>query len=103
MLYFAEMFFAAAAEDLGQGDRARASYARAAELFPGAPSPNLALSQLALRANDRTLALGAVERALQPAGGEGAREDPWWRYHTLQGRDAPGWFDRLHQSLDHAP
>ena len=103
MLYFAEMFFGAAAEELGQGDRARASYARAAELFPGAPSPNLALSQLALRANDRVAALAAVERALQPTGGERGREDPWWRYHTLQGRDSAGWFDRLHESLEDEP
>jgi tetratricopeptide (TPR) repeat protein len=103
MLYFAEMFFGAAAEEVGQGDRARASYARAAELFPGAPSPNLALSQLALRANDRLAALAAVERALQPGGDERERDDPWWRYHTLQGRDSAAWFDRLHESLQAEP
>jgi tetratricopeptide (TPR) repeat protein len=99
MLYFAEMFFGAAAEALGQADRARASYARAAELFPGAPSPNLALSQLALRANNRGAALAAVERALPPAGGDRESADPWWRYHSIQGRDAAGWFERLHESL----
>ena len=65
MLYFAEMFFGAAAEELGQLDRARASYARAAELYPGAPSPQLALSQLALRGNDRAAALDAVQRAVR--------------------------------------
>jgi VWFA-related protein len=103
MLYFAEMFFGAAAEELGQGDRARAAYARAAELFPGAPSANLALSQLALAANDRVAALAMVERALQPAEGERGRDDPWWRYHTVQGRDFAGWFDRLHESLEDEP
>ena len=103
MLYFAEMFFGAAAEDLGQSDRARASYARAAELFPGAPSPNLALSQLALRGNDRTAALDTVQRALQPQGSEHVRDDPWWHYHTVQGRDAPAWFDRLYGSLTDEP
>jgi VWFA-related protein len=99
MLYLAEMFFGAAAEDLGQWDRARASYARAAELYPGAPSPRLALSQLALRSNDRAAALAAAQQAGQPPGGERDRVDPWWRYHSIQGRDAAVWFDRLHRSL----
>jgi len=103
MLYFAEMFFGAAAEELGQRDRARASYTRAAELYPGAPAPMLALSQLALRGHDRAAALDAVQWALQPQGGERDRVDPWWRYHTVQGRDAAGWFDRLHKSLTDEP
>ena len=87
----------------GSADRARASYARAAELYPGAPSPTLALSQLALRGDDRAAALDAVQRALQPPGGPLDRDDPWWRYHAVQGRDAAGWFDRLYGSLTDEP
>ena len=47
--YYAEMFLGAASESLGRNDSARVSYARAAALYPDAPSPRLALSQLALR------------------------------------------------------
>jgi VWFA-related protein len=99
LLYFAEMFYGAAAEELGQLDRARASYVRAAELYPGAPSPLLALSQLALRDDDRAAALDAVRGALLPQGGGRGRDDPWWSYHAIQGRDAAAWFDRLYRSL----
>jgi VWFA-related protein len=101
MLYFAEMFFGAAAEELGQRDRARASYTRAAELYPDAPSPKLAMSQLALRGNDRKAALDAIEQALELPGR--GRDDPWWRYHEVQGRDAAVWFERLHRSLANEP
>jgi VWFA-related protein len=103
MLYFAEMFFGATAEAQGQPERARASYARAAELYPAAPSPQLALSQLALRRDDRPAALRAVERALQPEPGLEERDDPWWQYHVVQGRDAAVWFERLHESLGDEP
>ena len=98
-LYLAEMFCGAAEEQLGRRDRAKASYARAAELYPDAPSPRLALSQLALSGNDHAVALEAVEHALQAAPGTRERDDPWWRYHDLQGRDAAAWFARLYQSL----
>jgi len=99
LLYYAEMFYGAAAEDLGDGEHARAAYARAAELFPGAPSPNLALSQLALRANDRIAALDAAQRAMEAPPRDRDREDPWWGYHAVQGRDADAWFTRLYRSL----
>jgi len=103
LLYYAEMFFGATAESLGQTDRARASYSRAAELYPGAPSPQLALSQLALRADDRRAALRDVDRALQPEAGLEERDDPWWHYHVVQGRDAASWFEKLHASLEEEP
>jgi VWFA-related protein len=99
LLYLAEMFYGAAAEELGQRARAQASYARAAELYPDAPSPRLALSQLALHDNDQAAALDAVQRAMQPPPGGRDRDDPWWRYHAIQGRDASAWFARLYRSL----
>jgi VWFA-related protein len=99
-LYFAEMFFGASVEALGQRERARVSYLRAAALYPRASSPHLALSQLALLDDDRAAALGEVQRALQLPGTEG---DPWWRYHAIQGRDAARWFDELYRSLELEP
>ena len=68
LLFYAEMFLGAATEALGRYDQARDSYARAAELYPGAPSARLALSQLALRGNDRAAALEAMRASATPAG-----------------------------------
>ena len=27
------------------------------------------------------------------------RDDPWWRYHVVQGRRVDAWFDELHRSI----
>jgi tetratricopeptide (TPR) repeat protein len=97
--YYAEMFLGAAREALGRNDSARASYARAAALYPDAPSARLALSQLAFRGNDRAAALDAVGRALRPEPFRPDRDDPWWRYHVVQGRRVGAWFAELHASL----
>jgi VWFA-related protein len=99
LLYYAEMFLGAAAEALGRHDQARASYARAAELYPGAPSPRLALSQLAHRRNDRAAALDEAREALRRPLRRQDRDDPWWRYHSVQGRGVPARFEKLYQSL----
>jgi Flp pilus assembly protein TadD len=93
------MFLGAAYEALGRYDSARESYGRAAALYPGAPSPRLALSQLALRGHDRAQALAAVQSALRPAARPGDAADPWWRYHVVQGRAAAARFDELYRAL----
>jgi hypothetical protein len=89
MLYYGGMFLGAAEEGLGNRDAARVAFEQAAELFPRAQSPLLALSQLArryadrggaLRAMDRLFALEEEERDLQ--------DDPWWSYYLAQARDA---------------
>jgi tetratricopeptide (TPR) repeat protein len=97
--YYGEMFLGAADEARGKSDAARAAYARAAALYPTAPTPRLALGQLALRGDDRAGAMTAVERALRPPSGSQEADEPWWRYHLVQGRGASGWFDELHGSL----
>jgi hypothetical protein len=93
------MFLGAAYEALGRYDSAKDSYGRAAALYPGAPSPRLALSQLALRGHDRAQALTAVLVALRPAAHPGDSADPWWRYHVVQGRASASRFDELYRSL----
>jgi len=98
LLYYAEMFLGAASEALGSFDSAKASYARAAALYPQAPSPRLALSQLAIRGQDRTGALAAVQVALRPSAGAEDAADPWWRYHVIQGRGFDAWFEKLYRS-----
>jgi hypothetical protein len=103
LLYYAEMFLGAASEALGSFDAAKSSYSRAAALYPQAPSPHLALSQLALRGQDRTRALAAVQVALRPSTGGDDAADPWWRYHVIQGRGSEAWFAKLYQSVTAAP
>jgi tetratricopeptide (TPR) repeat protein len=102
LLYYAEMFLGAASEALGRFDAAKTAYARASALYPQAPSPRLALSQLALRGQDRTRALAAVQVALRPSA-SGDDADPWWRYHVIQGRGSDAWFAQLYRSVTAAP
>jgi tetratricopeptide (TPR) repeat protein len=84
LLYYGELFLGAAEESLAQYEPARASYERAAERYPTAQSPLLALSELARRQGDRAGALRANDRlfALPP---EPDRDDPWWSYHLAAG------------------
>jgi len=103
LLYYAEMFLGAASEALGRYDAAKASYGRAAALYPQAPSPRLAQSQLALRSQDRTRALAAMKVALRPAAGLENAADPWWRYHEIQGRAYDAWFEKLYRSATAEP
>jgi tetratricopeptide (TPR) repeat protein len=100
--YYAEMFLGAAAEATGRHEASQAAYGRAASAFPGASAPQLALSQLALQADDRVAALDAARLALRPRAGQD-RDDPWWRYHLVQGRRVDSWFARLHESLASEP
>lgn len=92
LAYFAAMFLGAEVEALGQPAEARTWYERAAALNPGAPSPLLALSQLAQRTSDRSEAIRALEVSFQLPEADIDRDDPWWTYHMAQGRDAA---DRL--------
>jgi tetratricopeptide (TPR) repeat protein len=102
LAYYAEMFLGAAAESRGRRELARASYGRAVELRSSAPSPRLALSRLALADNDRAAALDAVREAVRPDNDED-RDDPWWRYHVVQGRRVDTWFEALRRSLAAQP
>jgi tetratricopeptide (TPR) repeat protein len=102
LLYYAEMFLGAASESLGRFEAAKASYGRAAALYPQAPSPRLAQSQLALRTQDRARALAAVQVAVRPFTGPDSA-DPWWRYHEIQGRSCEAWLEKLYQSATAEP
>jgi tetratricopeptide (TPR) repeat protein len=88
--YYAHLFLGAIQEATHQYHAAQATFARAADLFPDAQSPWLALAELARTRGDRAGALRAMQRvyALPP---DGAGRDPWWVYRLWQARDA----DRL--------
>jgi Flp pilus assembly protein TadD len=102
LLYFAQLFLGAASEAAGRDELAQAAYRGAADVFPAAPAPQLALSQLALRGGDRRGAIEAARRSLRPRADQ-ERVDPWWHYHVLQGRRVESWFESLHLSLESGP
>ena len=84
--YYAELFVGDEAESLGDRELARASYGRAAALYPSAQSPYLAISQLEKRDGNRDAARVVIERLLMLSGERGEREDPWWGYQRSAGR-----------------
>ena len=86
--YYAELFLGAASEAANLPDDARRAYQQAAGVAPGAQSPMLALSQLAVRHGDRGAALRALEPMLALPTGEDDRSDPWWSYFLSPGRSA---------------
>jgi len=93
--YYVEMFLGAAEETLSHPDAAREAYGRAAALFPRAQSPGLALSALLARRGDRGAASKAIGPVFDlPVHAEYA-DDPWWRYRTVQGRNADDLLARL--------
>jgi tetratricopeptide (TPR) repeat protein len=85
LLFYAQLFLGAALDALADRDGARAAYERAAELFPSAQSPHVALSALARRAGNRTSALAEIRQVFEA--GEQGPDDPWWTYHVAQGRN----------------
>jgi tetratricopeptide (TPR) repeat protein len=88
LLYYGYLLLGGELDSLGNRDRARDAYERAAALFPRAQSPKLALSQMANRAGDRQSAFDAIRPVLGPPADEFDRADPWWTYHVQQGRSA---------------
>jgi Flp pilus assembly protein TadD len=93
--YYAQMFLGAAEEALAHPDAARAAYQRAAALFPRAQSPALALSALYARRSDRGAARTAIGPVFDLPVHAEDRDDPWWHYRTVQGRNADDLLDRL--------
>ena len=82
------LFLAAEEQALGHRAAAREWYGRAAETWPTAQSPLLALSQLALGAGDQGGAQRAMERILRLPADEPERSDPWTMYYVTAGRNA---------------
>ena len=85
--YYARLFLGAEQEALGDRAQARDVYDGATVLYPEAQSPRLALSLLASVEGNHDDALAMMARVLGLRREE--RNDPWWRYHGSQGRNAP--------------
>jgi tetratricopeptide (TPR) repeat protein len=99
LLYYGHLLLGGELDAMGNRDRARDAYGRAAALFPRAQSPKLALSQMANRAGDRRLALDAIRSVLGPPADQFDRVDPWWTYHMEQGRSADVQLARLRAAM----
>jgi len=95
LLYYAHLLGGAAYEAIRRFDVARASYMKAAELYPAAQSPLLALSELATRRGERMAALRELQLVFALPQYAPERDDPWWQYFTSQVRDADALVEKL--------
>jgi cytochrome c-type biogenesis protein CcmH/NrfG len=86
--YYAWLFYGEALERAGKRNDAMQAYRSAGQLFPGAQSPQLAISHLAGDRGDRATASAAIERVLSADHSAARHFDPWWMYHRASGRDA---------------
>jgi tetratricopeptide (TPR) repeat protein len=86
--YYGEMFLGRALSTLGEFDDARAAFERAAALYPRAPSPKIALSELAGRSGSRAAALALVREALDTDVNSDDEDEPLWSYDVVPGRSA---------------
>jgi tetratricopeptide (TPR) repeat protein len=94
--YYAALFLGAGEEALSHYDAARVSYERAVAVFPRAQSPRLALSALNASRGNRTAAVASIGPLFALPGDAEYRDDPWWRYTTLQGRRAGDLLEQLY-------
>jgi hypothetical protein len=87
-LYLAQLFLGRAEQALGQRDEARRRYEQAADLYPSAQSPRLALAQLARESGDRVGALRALQNVVARPSADVDVNDPWWFYYYPHLKDA---------------
>jgi tetratricopeptide (TPR) repeat protein len=97
--YYAAMLLGLEEEARNRRGEARACYERAASLYPGAQSPLLALSQLALRFGDRDGALAAAQSIARLPADPPQRFDPWAAYYYSGGRRADALLDAWRRAL----
>ena len=100
--YYGQMFLGTEAAALDLTDEARRAYERAAELYPEAQSPHLAIGALAARTGDRAGALAAIQPVLTGADPL-LSDDPWWSYYTSQARGLVGIVEAWHEAVRKAP
>ena len=88
LAYFRELLLGTEQGALGQVGAARASFDRAATLFPTAQAPLIAMSHLFRQSGDRTAALDAFRRLQALPADASERIDPWWDYYRSYAADA---------------
>ena len=97
--YFAALLLGREELALGQFNLAREHFQTAADLYPRAQSPHLALSQLARQSGDRKTALDALRKVTVLPASELVRADPWWRYYDSHDEDADDLLRNLYETL----
>ena len=86
--YDAAMLLAREQAATGDREAARASYGRAARLFPAAQSPQVGLSELSRLDGDGPAAMTTLAALLGRSATQQIADDPWWSYTQSQSRDA---------------
>jgi tetratricopeptide (TPR) repeat protein len=81
--YYASLMTGRVSRTRGQLDAARAAFERAAGVYPNAPAPRLALSELALASGNREESLARLRQAAPSERVD--VDEPWW------------WLDRVHE------
>jgi tetratricopeptide (TPR) repeat protein len=99
--YYVRLFLAAEEDALGRIGDARTRYEEAARLYPHAPAPRLALSELAHRTGDRAAARAALNTAIDRLTPRRPDDDPWWAYQRSAGRRADEWREASYRLLPH--
>jgi tetratricopeptide (TPR) repeat protein len=94
-LYLAELFLGRAEHALGRHAEARRLYEHAAELYPNAQSPKLALSHVARQTGDRFGAQQSLNRLI--AAPTATPSDPWWFYYQPHRDDADALMNRMRE------
>jgi tetratricopeptide (TPR) repeat protein len=99
-LYYIELFLGREEEALGNRNEAKRHFENAAELYPKAQSPSLALSELARRSGDRAGALRALRgvtslRSIPANNAE--RMDPWWQYYRIHSEDTEPLMEQMRE------
>ena len=77
LAYYAALLIAREEAGLNNVDAARASYQRAATLYPRAQAPQVGLSELEMRAGNRSGAAQALEVVWEWGGTRRPEDDPW--------------------------
>jgi hypothetical protein len=93
--YYAQLFVGETAVAQSRDDVARVAFERAAELFPEAQTPRLALSRLARNKADGPGAIAALTPLFTLGADPATRHDPWWDFHRGEGRYAETLFAAL--------
>jgi hypothetical protein len=94
--YYAALYLGFELEILMRKNEARVQYERAAQLYPTAQSPLLALSHLARSEDNTPDALQALQRIFELPRGDPWKDDPWWTYDVAHTRDAAALVEQMY-------
>jgi len=94
--YYAALYLGFELEILMRKNEARVQYERAAQLYPTAQSPLLALSHLARSEDNTQDALQALQRIFELPRGDPWKDDPWWTYDVAHTRDAAALVEQMY-------